>query len=315
MIERIKVTNHLGNELVLELKYPWDTGVVVRSIKGIGPQKADINTSEVSTNDGSIFHSARLTQRNIVLEFLFIRTPTKSVEDVRHMVYNYFPVKKPITLEFETTVNNETDIRVSRITGYVESNEPTIFTNKEFTQVSIICPDPRFYDVGASGTISMSFSNTIPSLSFENVDGRYVIPNDWTLPTLDGFDAIEFGVVNTDQNAEIDYRGDDEIGVTVTFQATGEVVNPRIILENKNEVMKVNTVMEPLDTITISTVKGHKSVTRTRAGETTNLLNFLDRTSKWFMLEYGVNHFSYSADEGAGNLLVSVTYNTVYEGI
>lgn len=143
----------------------------------------------------------------------------------------------------------------------------------------------------------------------------FVIPNNWDLPTLNGYDTIEFGVVNANQIAEINYQGDDEIGVTVTFQAIGDVVNPRIILENKNQVMKVNTTMEALDTITISTVKGKKSVTRTRAGSITNLLNYLDRMSKWFVLEYGVNRFSYSADDGAGNLIVSVTYNTVYEGI
>lgn len=315
MIERIKITNHLGNELMLDLRYPWDTGVAVRSIKGIGPQKADINTSEVSTNDGSIFNSARLTQRNIVFELSYLHTPTRSVEDVRHMVYTYFPVKKRITMEFHTTVNNGTNERVSRISGYVESNENQIFTNKEFTQISIICPDPRFYDAGESGTISMSFSSVTPTFSFEEVDGRYVIPNDWDLPMVDEYDAIEFGMVNTDQNAEIDYRGDDEIGVTVTFQATGPVTNPRIILENKNQLIKVNTEMEPLDLITITTVKGHKSVTRIRGGVVTNLLNYLDRTSKWFVLDYGINRFTYAADAGASNLLVAVTYDTVYEGI
>ena len=67
MIYSIVVTNYLGDRIKLELGKPDVSGFLIKSITGLGPAKANVNTTEVSTNDGSLFNSARLSQRNIVL--------------------------------------------------------------------------------------------------------------------------------------------------------------------------------------------------------------------------------------------------------
>ena len=84
--------------------------------------------------DGSIFASARATERNIVLTLILL--PIPSIESVRQKTYSFFPIKKAVTLLVET------DNRLVETTGYVESNEPNIFSQQESTQISIICPDP-----------------------------------------------------------------------------------------------------------------------------------------------------------------------------
>ena len=148
MIYSIVVTNYLGDRIKLELGKPDVSGFLIKSITGLGPAKANVNTTEVSTNDGSLFNSARLSQRNIVLDMVFINTVYgESIEDLRQKSYKYFPLKKSVELTIET------DNRYVKTTGYVESNEPNIFSSQEGTQISIICPDPYFYSAGEDGKV------------------------------------------------------------------------------------------------------------------------------------------------------------------
>ena len=136
MIKKIKVTNYLGEQLLLDLKNPQSSGMFISNIEGLGPVKSEVNIAEASTTDGGQFSSARLNVRNIVITLGFLLAPT--VEEVRIKSYKYFPVKKKIKLLFET------DTRTLEIMGYVESNEPVIFAKQQTAQISILCPDPYF---------------------------------------------------------------------------------------------------------------------------------------------------------------------------
>ena len=51
MIRAVTVTNYLGESKRFELAFPEESGFAVQSISGLGPSKADINTTEISTND------------------------------------------------------------------------------------------------------------------------------------------------------------------------------------------------------------------------------------------------------------------------
>ena len=60
MIRTITVKNYLGDSIKLNLARPEESGFVVKSITGLGPGKATVNTTEVATNDGGLFNSARM---------------------------------------------------------------------------------------------------------------------------------------------------------------------------------------------------------------------------------------------------------------
>ena len=60
----------------MELTAPEKTGLIVTSITGLGPVKAEIKCTSIATSDGSIFNSARLGERNIVLKLQFLPNPT-----------------------------------------------------------------------------------------------------------------------------------------------------------------------------------------------------------------------------------------------
>lgn len=304
MIKSITVTNYLGDSLVLDLARPELSGFVVKSVTGLGAGKSTINTTEVATNDGSIYNSARLSSRNIVLSLAFLWKPT--IEDVRHLSYKFFPIKRMVTLLIET------DNRLAQITGYVESNEPTIFSKDEGSDISIICPDPFFYSAGEDGTNVTTFSG---------IDSLFEFPfsNESLTENL-----LEMGSIQNLMDKVVVYDGDSEIGITITIYIMGPTTNIAIYNTGTRETMRIDTDkitsimgsgLTAGDEIIICTVKGKKSITLLRNGVRTNILNCLDKNTDWFTLAKGDNVFAYSADTGANNLQFKIENQVIYEGV
>lgn len=307
MIYSIVVTNYLGDRIKLELGKPDVSGFLIKSITGLGPTKANVNTTEVSTNDGSLFNSARLSQRNIVLDMVFINTVYgESIEDLRQKSYKYFPLKKSVELTIET------DNRYVKTTGYVESNEPNIFSSQEGTQISIICPDPYFYSAGEDGNNVTNFYSIDPMFEFpfsnESLDEPLLV----------------FGEIQIKTEGVITYHGDSEIGVMIYIHAIGPATNINIYNTETREVMRINTEkissltgkgIVASDDIVINTAKGEKSITLIREGVSYNILNCLDKNTDWFTLAKGDNIFAFTADSGVTNLQFRVENKVIYEGV
>lgn len=292
MIKTVKVTNYRGEILTLDLANPYDSGLAVTDIDGIGPEKATINTVEIATNDGSMFNSARIESRNIVLSLRFVGT---NIEECRRLTYKFFPLKKTLTFEVIT------DERQAAITGYVESNEPDIFSKTESTKISIVCPDPYFKS-SPNSNVTVVFYGEEPLFEFP-------FENEGDEPQL------ELGRINRVTEANVPYDGDSEVGAIFTVHALGPAKNVRIDNLDTREYMIINIDLETGDDLVISTVTGSKSIRRLRNGAYTNVLNSLDRKSSWFKLAKGDNAFAYQAEEGLTNLRFDVSHTILYEGI
>lgn len=307
MIKSFTVTNYLGDSIKIELGRPEKSGFLVKSVSGLGPSKANIITTEVSTNDGSLFNSARLNQRNIVFNFIFVETVNReNIEDVRQKSYKYFPLKKNLDLLIET------DNRIVKTTGYVESNEPNIFSSQEGTQISIICPDPYFYSAGPDGNNITFLYGVEPVFEFPFSNESLTDP------------LITFGNVHLKTENVITYKGDTEIGVTIHIHAIGEAENITIYNTGTREIMKIDTVkLEALtgsgivagDDIIIKTQKGDKSITLIREGISINMLNCLGKETDWFTLAKGDNIFAFTAESGTTNLRFWIENKVTYEGV
>jgi hypothetical protein len=304
MIKSITVTNYLGDSIKLELGRPEQSGFLIKSISGLGPSKANINTTEVSTTDGSLFNSARLNQRNIVFDFIFVESINReSIEDIRQKSYKYFPIKKNVDLLIET------DNRIVKTTGYVESNEPNIFSSQEGAQISIICPDPYFYSTEKTVTI---FSGIEPLFEFP-FENNSLTDN-----------LLEFGEIIVNQEKTVFYKGDSEVGIVIYIHAIGEATNLTIYNALTREVLKIDTdrlealtgsIIKAGDDIIISTIKGQKFIRLIRDGEYINILNCLGRNSDWFRLVKGDNVFVFTAETGDTNLQFRIENLIVYEGV
>lgn len=304
MIKSIEVINSSGESLLIELLKPQQSGFLITKIEGLGPAKANINLTELTGSDGSTFNSARLDERNIVISAALLMEPT--IEAIRLKSYKFFPIKKKITLKIET------DTRKVRIDGYVESNEPDIFSENESIDISIICPNPYFYDDDNSGKQVTVFYGLEPLFEFP-------FSNESTTQPL-----LEFGNIQNYTEQTVYYEGDADTGVVITMYAIGEVSNITIYNTLTREEMHLDTAkIETLtghgiqsgDTIIISTVIGDKSITLLRDGVYTNILNCIDKESDWFQITKGDNVFAYTADSGISNLQFRIENDILYEGV
>lgn len=303
MIKSFTVTNYLGDSIKLSLAEPEKTGFAILSVTGLNPPKANINTTDMASVDGSLYNSARLDKRNIVFTILFVESDTESIEDIRHKSYKYFPLKKKLDIMIET------DRRSVRTTGYVESNEALIFSEQVGTTISVICPDPYFYDAG--NTVITDFYTVEPTFEFP-------FSNESTSDPL-----LVFGEFNLVPNKAIRYDGDADVGITVRIHAIGAAKNVSLYNLGTREVMKIDTDkladiagsgIIGKDDIIITTSKGNKSITLIRDGISYNILNCLDRNADWLCLRKGDNTFAFTADEGITNLQLQIEHQIIYEG-
>nr|DAT01557.1 MAG TPA: tail protein [Caudoviricetes sp.] len=307
MIYSFTITNYLGDTIKLTLREPALSGFLIKSVTGLGPVKANINTTEVATNDGSKFNSARLTQRNIVFQMVFVDTlKGESIEDIRQKSYKYFPTKKNVDIIIET------DNRYVKTTGYVESNEPNIFSSQEGAQISIICPDPYFYTAGDNGDIVTEFYSIAPMFEFPFSNESLTDP------------MIVFSEIQSRAAGVITYYGDTEIGIVIRIHALGEATNIAIYNTDTREVMRIDTDkikkitgkgLVVSDDIIINTAKGNKSITLLREGVSYNILNCLGKNPDWFTLTKGDNVFAFTAETGITNLQFRVENKIIYEGV
>lgn len=304
MIKSVTITNHLDESIKLDLFNPEESGFIIKNIDGLGPVKANINFKELATNDGSIDNSARLSSRNIVMSLQFIESPT--IEETRLKSYKYFPIKRNIKILIET------DNRICETIGRVETNVPTIFSNAEGCQISILCPNPYFYSAGENGANQTIFYGTNPLFEFPFSNESLTE------------DLIEFGSIENRTEGTIYYDGDAEIGITIQIHAVGEAAGLVIYNTRTRELMRINddklksligSGIQAGDEITITTSRGEKGIYMLRSGVTTNILNSLEKPIKWFQLSKGNNTFAYTASAGLTNLQFRIENKVIYEGV
>lgn len=304
MIKSITPFNPSGESLKIELGKPEESGFLVRSIDGLGPVKATINTTKIAMTDGARYNSSYLDQRSIVINLMFLDSAEKSIEDMRHESYRYFPINKEIRLVIET------DTRTVETTGIVEDNQVEIFSQQEGAAITILCSDPLLYSVADN---RYTFSGIEPLFEFpfqnESVDEPELV----------------FGMVERKETGVLHYAGDYDVGFTLTIHATGAATNPVIRNLSTKEYMRIDTDKlakltnsEGLlsgDTITIETRHKRKSITLLRDGKYINILNCLDKGCKWLTIRKGDNVFNCTADANATNLQFYIKNKVVYEGV
>lgn len=303
MIKKVIVINHLGDTLEMELRNPEKSGFAIRKIDGLGSVKADINTTVSTLSDGSVYNSARLTERNIVFDLVFISNKDETIEDIRLKSYKFFPIKRLVTILIET------ENRTVFTQGYVETNEPNIFSSMESASISILCPSSYFYDITTNKVIVFG------------TDSEFEFPfsNEVELGN-----NIEMGDIKTIPEGEVIYTGDIETGFVVNIHAIGEATNLTMYDTKTRQYIKIysDKLLELTgsnitagDEIVINTALDERSIALLRDGKTINIINCADRFIQWLQLCKGANKFVFTTDDGIENLEISISNRIVYEGV
>ena len=285
----------------MDIRKPEDTGFLISSVTGITPPESDVSSTEYALHDGSDLGNIRVTDREIVFTIIFYQDNNKneSVEQLRWKLYQYFPLKKKITIK----VTNEHG--TYSIDGYVKIIDCDIFTSQEEATITINCPDPYFRQ---DEETSLYLFTTIPSFEF---------PVKFEL-------TEEFGDIKTLPETEIYYYGDADTGITLRIESIGTVIDPVIYNLSDHTYIGIDTTklskktgsgIKRGDILTINTSRGNKSATLYRDGRTTNILSSLKNGSSWFSLSPGSNRFYYGAESGSGKLRVNINYVTKYYGV
>lgn len=128
----------------------------VINVDGLNPVPTTINTS-ANSGDGSVFNSAFLQPRNVVITVVF----NGDIEDTRKAFYSIFPLKSRITLRVK---NKNYDVSIN---GYVEAIDIALFSQRQQAQVSVVCPDPFFTNRGSTVARSTVVSG-VPTIAATN---------------------------------------------------------------------------------------------------------------------------------------------------
>lgn len=344
MIKNIIIVNHLGESLALKLDNTSHSGFIIKSVDGLGPVKGTINISNLTTIDGGIYNSARKNSRNIVFTFIYDMSAGETIEEIRHRSYKYFPLKQCITVIIET------DTRVLKTSGYVESDEQIIFEEQTGTQISIICPNSDFIDANNNVESYDINKDVAPTFSFPFANNEI------------SCSMLSFGAILPLTKLSIDFTGDTENGVNIVLHFNDDILDdtsdPNHTLSPDSLVLvqdHANSDIEPFslylpsitidlekmqesdcypkkgDTIVISTGIGKKRMT---LNGNINLFPFISsdifNENNWFKLYPGVNYFycyidkinqdemleqEFDHTKNSRIINVSISYDKFYEGV
>lgn len=313
MIYEVVARNPKNELLTMRLTNPEKSGLNILNITGITPVGAEIYSTPFASIDGGIFAGSRVPSRNIVMTIAMYREEKPdgtlgTIEDSRLKTYNFFRIKDWVNLVFYT------ENRILQVTGYVESNDVDIFSNKETATISIICIDPWFHSasynqVGFSGTKHLFEFPVFTPQGATNVEEG----------------LIEFGEITVDTRTDIFYNGDIQVGFNMSITFFGNNfrniyyynmgTRDRMTIYTDQITNLTGAALDVGDEIMISTISGKKTAYLLRNGIMTNIISAIDKDSDWFQLTKGNNTFAFASDYGVENIMITLTYEDTYGGI
>lgn len=279
----LTVENAKGEQLQLTQNPDY----VITNIDGLHPPDAIINMMERAGHDGTLFNSAKVDYRQIILN---IAINSDACEN-RNNLYRFFQTARPVRLIY----NN--DLRGVYIDGYVQNAPIGFFEPKQNIQITIICPDPFWHSVVDVEGMTDGMENLF--------EFPFSIPEE----------GISFSEYNGGNSAYIWNPGTVESGIIIEIRASGEATNPRIYHQNTDTYFKVNTSLQDGDILLINTMTDHKQIKRKRGSTTTNLIASRDLGSTWLVMNPGENVYTLSASTGVSNLTCQISSVTNIEGV
>lgn len=250
-----------------------------------------VYTSENTMIDGSEYQGTHAKMRNIVLTLKDTGDGEHFAED-RNLLNQLFKSGESGVLKVSEAGMNE---RI--IDYYVEYFKSTGTHTKRLHSISLLCPDPFFYNPVDE---SVWMATWVPSFEFP-----FECPEGET---------FEFGYQSPVriQNIYNEYA-EDNIGLTIKITSSGAFSNPTITRVESNSHITIGTALKPLsvevgDVLVITTGNGNKHVYLTHEGVTNEINQYLTEDSEFIQLMRGNNHIGYSADSGESYMTVQVSY-------
>lgn len=267
---------------------PW----LLTDVDGIYTIDTNVYTSDNTMVDGATYQGSTVKKRNIVLTMM----DKGDHKHNRELLYTVFKPKSPGVFTYEEGEE------VRTIDYYVENVVPgqTSGLHWSFT-VSLICPDPFFTDTQDT---SVLVAGWISLFEFQH---------EFKLEALGERSTEKLKTIDNDSAA-------DNVGLTLTITATGDVVNPSVTRVESQQTMKIGTESKPMtlnagDILKITTGVNDKHVYLTKGGSTSEINEYLNETSEFIQLMRGSNTIGYDADSGSEYMNVICEFRYKYLGV
>ena len=292
MARRIVCTNEDGVQCVFTDEFaPW----LLENCEGVYEAKNNVTISDNTMTDGATYQGSIMAMRNIVLTLRDHYDGDHQAN--RALLYNLFKARALGTFEYmDGTIHRTIQYRVESIS--IDSVK-----HSRRATVSLLCPDPYFTDID---DITVQMAGWVKAFEF---------PFE---PPAQGF---EFGYRTAEKLKAIENEeAADFIGVTITVDVAGPATSPKIYHVEQGNSISVGTEANPLeliagDQVVITTHTNNKHVYLIRAGEKTEINEYLSEDSEFLQLMHGTNTFGYSAASGEAYLTVSISFRYQYLGV
>ena len=262
----------------------------LQKVEGIGRADFDVSSEKTADQDGDLYQGATANKRNIVLRATVIPPDGIPHDQIREEFFAFFMPRETGTLYFyDTGIARKIEYK----TEICDFDMDGIYRD---VTISLICPDPVFH------------ATRDEEVDAAAVDGLI----EWPLELPEEFEAgIRYGT----RSAYIVNPSSVSRGLTVTFTAAGEVVNPSLTEINRQTSFRILTTMHAEDRIVITTGPGNKRVKLIRNGVEANINNLWEFGGTWLQVEPGENTFTFSADSGDDALSVHLASTPQYWGV
>lgn len=252
MLRRMDVVTRRGTTLSFDI-FENDSGYQIADVEGLDPVKATLSSSAYVGRDGEEYQSGRRGFRQIKL--LLDLEPdflTQTFSTLRENLYDFMMPNEFVQLRFFKDTGLEVDID-----AVVESHSsPMSKDGDQQAGITFICFEPDL------------------------VDPRMVQMNSQT--------------VSDSTVTEIDYPGSIRTGVVVILNVNRNLPGFTIYNSVEEGVLSQLDFSHALingDQLVVSSLKGAKGITLTRAGTSSSLLYGRSVQSTWIELSKGINEF------------------------
>ena len=284
---RITLTNDRQEKIRLS---DLTKGYRIKEIRGLSPADADIATTEYALSNGSMVTNRRIPKRNIVIDFCL---STSQAEEVKLDLYEKLHTAERLRFDYETkNISAYAD-------GILETFDARTWQGLPAFQLSLICPDPYFYDTEETvGT----YSRTTDGFQFPLPDGLAVPES-----------GIPFSTVTAGRTIILQNHG-AETGLTVQAEFSGKASFFQIKKVETDELLTIGFNFRAGDVLTIVSTDSEKSVTVRRTSETINAINGFVIGSEWLTMSRGRNSFEIHSD-GLTSVRADINFRERYSGV
>lgn len=287
MIESLILKNNdIGRQVLLDKV----ASSYVLDVADLGTIDATHQTSKYPDQVGDTNTGSTLGTRTISISGWVIGQTEENIrafKQVLNAVVNPLQMVELLYDDYKLEFKPKNTIKYS--TSYEENNEVLC----KFL-ISGLCFNPLFED---SQETELAIATTVGAFHFP-----WTIPEEGTVLSYKTPSLITT-VVN---------GGTLSTGLTVVFEASGSVTNPKITNMSTGEFIQLDKTLVAGEKVVICTVDGSESIVGTIGDVSSNYFKYFNLSSTWLQLQLGENVMVYGAEENVDALNVTLEFTNKY---